>query len=996
MKIQSENESIEDYQITTVDDLDILEIIKILKSHKYNNDASISKKYVHSLFTPILSFIINYLNNKEDDKNNPDEEDMHLYIGKSVVDNIESAYALLDKKIYDLFFEKKKGKIGKEEINFEESDNENYLIASAKKPIEKNENNFKEIIGEALKDNVEYLLENDTIEQVFELKKKEIISTFRYGYSVQERIINFLKVNSGDNIVELPNIIFYKKNKKNKMYSEMDRNIMVKKDTNVNNFLVYLKAKFLHEGVKKMEIAEIPKGQILSLKKNSCYFIDVKTSIFSLFEKKEKINSNEKSNKDLKDDKSEKKSNKSNKSNKNKNTIIDINAPSDLVSIYSNIEYIPKKNTKIFKNMEAFKDLFEKLGIHFYSLNLVIIIDSFFPKNFIDLAKKFVLVLNDENITFDLNIYFVHFEIHIEYAHQITTYEKFNNDLKKKDQEIAIIKKDAIAKDKEINNLKLDSLNKEQEMSKMRDKIEIITKKLYNMEKKERLKKMKKEIKKEFKDIMKDEIQEITKNKKLIKEDYLIITKLEIPDFNCSKKLENINCDNVFDFKTFCLIYYENENKDLIKDVKKKHFINIKKYTKIKNSNFRVFLVDFVFLYSIKELMEYISDYNIEIKFSSNNFFLVNLIKKKNINEISTCEFLDDILGIKNKNIVDYIDMKNFTDYYLELLQIKNKENVVNFCAYNPETNGCDYFITIKKIEERQYGETLILVLDSIFYGYENLAFDYDNEKYKYHLIIYKNYDFNYISDEIIQSIPYYFDSLRNLFCTRINIEDQGEIIYDDEYKYIKIYSENNIACIFDKKEKRFQCKYKYKDNYTFDKDTIIDEKINSIIAVISEFYEKDEKITILIEEPFNFIYTYIKENYKNSNLILINNSENEKIINFLSTKTETKKVDVNIYSYLDTLKEDQRFDLIILQDNHFPNKDIDIIPKTLFVKNKKDRKFIAIRNHLKEGGKFCFNLIIKNKYLKEQINKKLNMIFNDIDMFDATELDSVVVCSND
>jgi hypothetical protein len=138
----------------------------------------------------------------------------------------------------------------------------------------------------------------------------------------------------------------------------------------------------------------------------------------------------------------------------------------------------------------------------------------------------------------------------------------------------------------------------------------------------------------------------------------------------------------------------------------------------------------------------------------------VNLNKKKDINEISTCEFLDDILGIKNKNIVDYIDMKNFTDYYLELLQIKNKENVVNYCTYNPETNGCDYFITIKKIEERQYGEILILVLDSIFYGYENLAFDYDNEKYKYHLIIYKNYDFNYISDEIIQSISYYFDSL--------------------------------------------------------------------------------------------------------------------------------------------------------------------------------------------------------------------------------------------
>ena len=172
METQSKNESIEDYQITTVDDLDILEIIKILKNHKSNENASIEKKYVHSLFTPILSFIINYLNHNKDDEDNPDEEDMHLYIGKSVVNDIECVYALLDKKIYDLFFKKKKGKIGKEEINFETSDNENYYIASAKKPIEKNEHNFKEIIGEALKDNVEYLLENDTIEQVFELKKK--------------------------------------------------------------------------------------------------------------------------------------------------------------------------------------------------------------------------------------------------------------------------------------------------------------------------------------------------------------------------------------------------------------------------------------------------------------------------------------------------------------------------------------------------------------------------------------------------------------------------------------------------------------------------------------------------------------------------------------------------------------------------------------------------------------------------------------------------------
>ena len=76
-------------------------------------------------------------------------------------------------------------------------------------------------------------------------------------------------------------------------------------------------------------------------------------------------------------------------------------------------------------------------------------------------------------------------------------------------------------------------------------------------------------------------------------------------------------------------------------------------------------------------------------------------------------------------------------------------------------------------------------------------------------------------------------------------------------------------------------------------------------------------------------ICSYIKEKYKNLNLTLINNSQNENIINFLSTKTETKKVDANIYSYLNTLKKDHLFDFIILLDNYFIDDDTDLIPTT-------------------------------------------------------------------
>ena len=43
----------------------------------------------------------------------------------------------------------------------------------------------------------------------------------------------------------------------------------------------------------------------------------------------------------------------------------------------------------------------------------------------------------------------------------------------------------------------------------------------------------------------------------------------------------------------------------------------------------------------------------------------------------------------------------------------------------------------------------------------------------------------------------------------------------------------------------------------------------------------------------------------------------------------------------------------------------------------------------------FVCNLLMKNIYLKEQIEKKLNSIFENVDMFEASELDAFAICSN-
>ena len=47
----------------------------------------------------------------------------------------------------------------------------------------------------------------DTLEKIYEFKKREIISSFRMGYSTQERIISILLENSEGKIEELPNTV---------------------------------------------------------------------------------------------------------------------------------------------------------------------------------------------------------------------------------------------------------------------------------------------------------------------------------------------------------------------------------------------------------------------------------------------------------------------------------------------------------------------------------------------------------------------------------------------------------------------------------------------------------------------------------------------------------------------------------------------------------------------------------------------------------------------
>ena len=86
------------------------------------------------------------------------------------------------------------------------------------------------------------------------------------GYSTQERIISILLENSEGKIEELPNIVFYKKNDRKKIYYEIDRILLSKEEITFPNIKVYYKGKYA-AGQTTFETNE--KGEILKFKKDS-------------------------------------------------------------------------------------------------------------------------------------------------------------------------------------------------------------------------------------------------------------------------------------------------------------------------------------------------------------------------------------------------------------------------------------------------------------------------------------------------------------------------------------------------------------------------------------------------------------------------------------------------------------------------------------------------------------------------------------------------------
>jgi len=973
---------LQDYAIGNLVDLDFLDIFEVLDTIKnLQRNGSLQdyrKSYVNSLFSPLCSYAIDYLN---ENKEKPG------VIGSSKVSGLNVIYITLNQTVFDLFFNRTRGKIfsdGKNEINYNiNNDEENYRLMNIDFKKEYNFNQLLHILSLGEKINQDEEDDFKLLKEVYHNKRKEIISSFRFGYTIQERIMNMFNIHSEKEIKELPNIIFFENNNFNKNYNEIDRVVTVEEDSTISNFKVYYKSQF--QNGKKIKNESFIDGEILILPKNSCNFIEVKTSANFFREKKEKENQN--------------------------NFNFKYKTPSES-STFSYNDNSQKEAKQFLEKMIEFIELFKNINIKYSQINLIIIIDSYYTKDFIELAKKFSLYLEDDEIKQDFNLYFVHIESDIIYITENNKYKQLENSLNDKETKINELDNSLKDKEKKILGLEHSLKDKEKKINELRNNMEAknkdlnklnnefkrkdieykdIKKELTILKNKNRKRKIKKKLRNSyFDEYIKEEINHNQSQIDKDKENNYIIGNYQNNSFKNKKKFfpKDDKYNVVIDFQTFLRLNYEEQYKDLIDDIKTKHLKKIKAFS-IKTINKIILIVDFVFILAIKEMMEkYFENKKViikPIKVNSEDYeeeYLLFLLSFENRgNEENSLILKDSIILYEEIDIKKIININDFISYYYELKKINAKNGIDKFPIYDPLNGKNNIYLYIRKTNCKK-GEILILIIDPL-YEYENLDIKIYEKHYTYLILLFQGYYFDFSEKKCELFSKYFYQKEK---CTSIIISDNISSIIEKNNLYLGFYGDINKynAAIIDEKNEIVLFKFKLIrknesdnieiENYKINVNNIIDKNIRLILDNVRIINKKNFKI--LIDEPFNIINKYLSMNYKNSKITLISKEKNEIFKNKISTNEENE-INLDIITYFEKEEnENKKFNLIIsINSPIFEN----INDNQGCIKKEIIKKIVR---HLEEKGIFCFYLFLKNKYLMERIEKEVKDIFGKVEIF--------------
>ena len=966
-EVKNQELRLEDFQLSKIAQLDYDCLGNLIDDKtEIKNINSYVKDSNHSLFTPILVYSISFLNKKIN------LEKYKYNIGIVKLDKYKIIYTTLNEEMYNLYFLKEKKEINEINCDFSNNQKEQYYIYRKSKINEdieqKNEiiDMLNEYTNNLMKkyDEKEYLLEDLNYEKLCNLKHEEIISSFRMGYSVQERIIELLK--KQQEFIEYPNLLFYEKNDEDIYYREIDRVLFLKKDAEFKLFKTYLI--LLNNEKEKI----IENGEILKLNGNSLNFIEIKRSIYT-FEKQlsqyEKEILNDEKNKNEIDEKNE-------------------NVKEENVSVSKN-SYLNKSRTDLYysiKNIKEFLNIYYKIGIKYKEINLLYIFDSNFSLNFIEtLIRLIKFEIYDRSILItsygNINLYFIHIRSDYEKIdiisrdiiqnnleklnhelqeninninNTLNNIQNENNDLKKRIEKNEKENKDLKENfEKQYNNLKEKNKDLKEKFEKenkdLKKKFEKANKDL-----KEKFEKENKDLKEKFekyeneklikKTIKNIKLKKILESENIINIDILIgknYYSLEIGKSidNINQIIDNNNYKTILDIKTFPKKFIDNNNENIIDF---NHY-----FSKIKAFDNIILIIDQDFINNFEFLKKNFDKYEIKIVIVNLSFYIAilknsNLVKK----ETYTVKIENNILpGFKEGEYKFYLD-KDLISYFKKLNSFKtNMINKINdeILIYFPDNKAFQFIIKYIYIKTNKNPECIVIKdnnnLLNYSYSIEDIINKYGYQNNLYFLPI--EFHDNKLSD-ILNYFSYNQIVDLNYVNEVLSLENKilYEIINDKNDNYLKLIDEKqNYSLAFAKlklilkkvnigdvvNEAKLKKKF-IKPNYRFViNPNFPSEKILFFISNI--FYMKNlskEKKILLLGDELCQIKFYLTEIFKNY-LLNITHVTNQLNINFGQCFGFIRKINKgnNLLKYLEKSKIDKSNDLINEIENEIINKNI-------------------------------------------------------------------------
>ena len=572
----------------------------------------------------------------------------------------------------------------------------------------------------------EYSLEDFSYEKLCEIKHEEIISTFRMGYSVQERIIDSL--NKEKKFKEYPNLLFYLKNTDNLYYKEIDRVLFLLEKAEFQLFKTYL-------SIINNKIAIKEKGCTLKLDSNTLNFVEIKRSINSFDNQISEIEKKKNIPNDKKDNNSEKDEN---------------------ISASKN-SFLNKEKTDLYysiKNIKVFLDLFKKIGLKYSQVNLLYIFDSQFSLNFIEILMKLIkLEINDKILKLDneliLNLYFIHIESDYEKLDIINREKKQNllikrmqSNIKKIENENKELKEKFEKNENENKELKerFENENKElkerfeNENKELKEKFE--KNENENKELKEKFQKYEKENKELKEKFQKYEYEKLIKNtiknipiKEILEEENLksfnILIGKNYHNLKVDMQINDANqmtdkCNNkiILDIKTFFLKLIDNNNYSNSNSIYYNSYFSM-----INDCKTIILLIDHDFINNFEYLKKnYLEKYKIKVIIVELSVYIAILenIKKKNFikgdeqdKDICTVKIKDNNIlpGFKKGEYKFHLD-NNLVTYFKKLQKFKtNISKKINdeILIYFPDNMTFQYLIKYIYIDKNKNDDFIII-----------------------------------------------------------------------------------------------------------------------------------------------------------------------------------------------------------------------------------------------------------------------------------------------